>query len=235
MREVVSGGTQRRLRHPTLHVRRYRMTDDAAVHVIAAIGTCGDQHVPGLSVGVGEYPRVAPGLLRPRRGTERFVPLRIGDAYRPGSLGPGENRSGDTASPMVSMFALLSAREKARSGVVHAPEPIRSANARFRSRWRCRRTHRVSPAGKTWPWCVQFRRSGEVAWPMRALRCRRSGSPSDLGACRIEHVKQLAVIGDPEIPDPMIRPRKAHAYPPLLKGFSKCYAAAGVVKHRACR
>ncbi len=42
----------------------------------------------------------------------------------------------------------------------------------------------AGPCSSTMPWSVHVTRSVEVAWPTAAFRCRRSGSPSAVGACR---------------------------------------------------
>ena len=166
---------------PVHHIGRGRVTDDAALHDLAVVGAGRDQHVPEAV----RRRRKTHGSRHASSGQlERavgLVPARIGTNDRAGQLGPAEQIVGDGHPDRLDIGVGVW-REEVRAGVEHAAKARPARASRCPSRSRCRRRRPGRPAGRRDRGRSTSLRSADVAWPIRALRWRRSGLPERLAA-----------------------------------------------------
>ena len=156
----------------------------------------GDVEVPAAG-GVADHERVAPVRLAPvvLDGVPPGVDLE--HEVGPRSTSPGRTtwrrRSAAPGRPRAGTRPLVNIHQGPSSPRTTLPVQVaRSSNAGSG----CGASASAAGARRT--------RSSETACPTQAWRCRRSGSPSERGACRKNRWCRSPSCGGPEVPDPVV-------------------------------
>ena len=144
------------------------MSDDAAVVAGTGGRARSDQHVPAVSVGVGEHPGIAERVVALWSAGQGFVPSGIGfDNRVAGVLGPADQVGRCCIADGLSETGSRSAA----AGVEQEPGAV-GVRRSIRSRWRRRRT----PVGR----CERARRRCDASWSGR-WRWRGRWTRGDVG------------------------------------------------------
>jgi hypothetical protein len=173
------------------------VAEDAAVVVGAVVGAGGDEHVPAVPAGVAEDPGVTPGLLVPVAATQPLVPAVVGGDQRGGRLlvphlqvGRGGRPDGledlavDRGDPGVEQPPAVVAADHAAGPGRHVVERRRLGGGDH--------VADLDPVAKVLGHGVADR--GSVVAPPLVLQ-----GP---GGEQEEQVVAVAVVGQPEVPEP---------------------------------